>query len=229
MEKKEPKIKKWWIIFVILLAVSIILFIIFPLLISLPIFFIFILPIIIFILIYKWIEKKLAAAIFTISICLNILLILIPITAGLLVLDLTSYAQDFTEKPKNIILINNEENPILGIKINSLNPQNSSIQQLSNTDLKNIKDKDEITIEFKKEAFKNVKLTNTEINITSEQALNALESNQTNQEMKTIIFFTLFQQAIKDDVAGFLIEGVKEGNIRIYPEKISVKVIRLLF
>ena len=99
MEKKEPKIKKWWIIFVILLAVSIILFIIFPLLISLPIFFIFILPIIIFILIYKWIEKKLAAAIFTISICLNILLILIPITAGLLVLDLTSYAQDFTEKP----------------------------------------------------------------------------------------------------------------------------------
>ena len=116
-EKKVSKFGIAWILFIVLIVLSIFSFVLLPLWLSSVLFVIVYLPILIFILIHKWIKKGFASFFFTFSIWLNILILIIPLIGGLVILDVSNFTKEFTNNPKYVVLQDN--NLVFGISIPS--------------------------------------------------------------------------------------------------------------
>src|SRR3989338_306022 len=106
-EEKKNKFSVLWIVLIVALVLAVLTFIIAPIYISLALFAIIYLPVMLYILIYKWLGRWFASAVFTFSVWLNILLIVIPIFGGLLILDVSKFSQEFLEQPKYIAIDDN--------------------------------------------------------------------------------------------------------------------------
>ena len=97
------KISKSWLLFLIISILSILsfVFISIPTLIT---FLILFLPILIYILLYKWIKLKFVSSVFTFSVWLNIILLLMPVTLGFLAMDIMDFSEQLQEEEKYIII-----------------------------------------------------------------------------------------------------------------------------
>ncbi len=106
-----------WIFLLVAVGLSILTFIFAPILISSILFLGIFLPIILYILIYKWLDRWFAALVFSFSVWLNILVILIPLIGGILAIDLYRFSQDFSSQNKYIALDDN--GLIFGVNLNN--------------------------------------------------------------------------------------------------------------
>lgn len=271
MDKKEvnKKIKLLgiaWIIFLVVFILTILTFIIAPLLISSILFVFIYLPVMIYILIYKWIGRWFVALVFSFSIWLNILIILIPILGGLLALDLMKFSEDFAEDTKYMII--NDNVPIFGARFDSLdvNQQSTNAESpltvLSTEQMSQIKSeidsevKDKIIFLVEKEVFRDVdqiQIQDLGITITKDEIFELLRANDPNEflvnkfsqernmpkalirsqlsdlgnadQIKALGLLLLFQKTIETNGPKYLIEELKNGNIKIYPKRTSLNIL----
>jgi energy-coupling factor transporter transmembrane protein EcfT len=192
MEKDSSKIA--WIILGILVLISIILFIFIPLIISLLILFFLFLPAIIYILWYKLTSKWILSIFLTL---LSMFLILI-ITIGLFALDLKNFSDDVMEKPKFVLLKENNE-LIFGFKIEGKSqPDLNSTQTLNKEDLNSIQEeinkkvKDKIILVIDENFFKSVeklKVPGVNLVLTKQQAFDLLKSDDPGSHIINILGF----------------------------------------
>ena len=226
------KISKSWLLFLIISILSILsfVFISIPTLIT---FLILFLPILIYILLYKWIKLKFVSSVFTFSVWLNIILLLMPVTLGFLAMDIMDFSEQLQEEEKYIII---GEEALFGIKISSYNSDYNIIKK---EDLLKIdkNSKDKITIVIRKETFRNVKniKIGDNLEISQDEVFSILSNNQISsiisnlltskedkEDAQTKIFFLLIGETLENTNPEFLAEEIKNGNIKIYPERFSI-------
>src|SRR3989339_1993553 len=226
------KISKSWLLFLIISILSILsfVFISIPTLIT---FLILFLPILIYILLYKWIKLKFVSSVFTFSVWLNIILLLMPVTLGFLAMDIMDFSEQLQEEEKYIII---GEEALFGIKISSYNSDYNIIKK---EDLLKIdkNSKDKITIVTRKETFRNVKniKIGDNLEISQDEVFSILSNNQISsiisnlltskedkEDAQTKIFFLLIGETLEHTNPEFLAEEIKNGNIKIYPERFSI-------
>jgi len=253
MEKEEKKVTKKsglgiaWIILLVVLGLAILTFIIAPLMISGLIFIILYLPVMLYILIYKWIDRWFAAIVFTFSIWLNILVILIPITGGLL---------DFAAQPKYVLLEDNT--PFFGLTLNT-NSDSQQFAVLNNNQLDEVKSeitsevKDKVIFVVNKEVFRDIdtiQVPDLGITITKDEIFDLLKSDNPNRilirklspgsslpaemrssnpgsgdQIKAMALMLLLQKTIEQNGAEYLVDELKDGNIKVYPKRASLNIL----
>jgi len=252
MEEPQKKKKKGWITLGIVFIITILIFIIAPISISLFIFLGISLPIILNILIYKWIKKKFAATIFSFSIWLNIIILLIPIIAGLVVYDLFQFSKEASTQPKYIVLEDN--NLIFGIKITSFDfnmnelTNNRSVEILTTRDLQELQKeikkgvKNKIVLLIDKEIFRDIhqiKIDELNLRISKQDAFRILNNEDPRtviseiplgielpkDKIKAAVLFLLVKELIVEKKPEEFISELKNKNIKIYPERLSLKIL----
>lgn len=265
MDDKKRGLGASWIILFITVGLTILTFIFLPLIISIIIFAAVYLPTTLYILIYKWIDRWFAALVFSFSIWLNIMLIIIPLIGGLVALDLMSFSKDLAEDPKYIILDDN--GLIFGMSLDSIgligeqqtgNRQSPTltIDQLAQiqNDINEDTLENKIVFKIEKEFFRNIdEIQIEQLGITAtkdeiitmltaedpsailEEKLSStigvpgLELDQLgdidNEQIKTMAFFLLIQKTIEQEGTDYIIKELKNDNIKIYPEKTSLKML----
>ena len=255
-EKTKRSLGIAWVVLLAVVLLTILTFIFVPLWISLICFIVIYSPTILYILIYKWIKRWFAAAVFSFSIWLNILIILIPVAGGLLFLDLNNFKDNFETQPKYLAI---EDNGIIfAAKINSLELSEESFKVLTpgeitslQTEINNNLVQDKMIFLVNKEVFnvvETIQQPETGITLTREEAFNLIKSEDpfeilrskmpanipsqllTNMNLssETIKIFTLallLQETIKKGGPEYLINELKSGNIKIYPERTSLKIL----
>lgn len=246
--EESKTIGKSWITFIIVLIISILNFIFIPLPFSLISFSILFLPIIIYIIIYKWIKLRFASVVFTFSVWLNIIILIIPILIGFVAIDLMHFADEIKTSEKYILI--EDKAPIFGVKYEETNHIEDSFKPLTKSELQNLKNnqKNKIIISLNKEVFRNVNKITIEDKITISKEdifllLNAdektssifdklfqnIQIEEINQfsleKIKTMAFLLLMRKTLEENSPEFLIKELKAGNIKIYPERLSVKLL----
>lgn len=267
--KQETKKRSFgiaWIFLLIIIALAILTFVFVPILISSILFIAIYLPIIVYILIYKWINRWFAALVFSFSIWLNIVILIIPIAGGLLALDLMHFSKDFANSPKYVALDDN--GLIFGMNLDSLNfgeqstnrvaAQNqiltqSQLDQLQTEINSGVRDK--IVFVIKKDVFRNVGSINIQdvgITVSKDEIIDLLKTNDPNgflinrlqegrqglpagilgqqiqqnpEQIKMLAFLLLVQKTIEKGGSEYLIDEIKNSNIKIYPERKSLKIL----
>ena len=262
MEKEEKKVTKKsglgiaWIILLVVLGLAILTFIIAPLMISGLIFIILYLPVMLYILIYKWIDRWFAAIVFTFSIWLNILVILIPVAGGLLALDLIEFSKDFAAQPKYVLLEDNT--PFFGLTLNT-NSDSQAFEVLNNNQLDEVKSeitsevKDKVVFVVNKEVFRDIdtiQVPDLGITVTKDEIFDLLKSDNPNRilirklsqgsnlpaemmssnpgssdQIKAMALMLLLQKTIEQNGAEYLIDELKDGNIKVYPKRASLNIL----
>ncbi len=226
MESK--KVIKITLVTTILL--SIIGFIVLPILWSISLFLTIFLPILLYLGVYVWIKKRFASVIFSLSIWVNIIIILIPIALGLIIWDISEFSKEFQEKPK-YILLNDKDKILFGININSLDLNGKDpiriLEKEESLRIKNEiknKPKDKIIIEIDKEIFRNINSIEIDNKTINKEEINRiLESN--NNELKNIILLKLVEEKLKTEGVKSLVNDLKENRISIYPKRLSVEIL----
>ncbi len=230
IEELKKKIGIAWFVLGIAAILSIATFIAAPIHISMLLFIVIYLPAIVYVLIFKWLKKWLPAAVFSFSVWLNIVIIIIPVFAGLTALDLSNFSKDLQENPKIIALT--EEEIVFAFKINDISFDLSSITKNSiemidngeletlNKDIRKNKVKDKIVFVVKEELFENIKQVNiprTEIVLTREQALQIIKEDDPKEYINENLGLQLrsfgdYGSEIKSFVFILLLEEALEEN-----------------
>ncbi len=230
IEELRKKIGIAWFVLIIAAILSIVTFIAAPIHISMLLFIIIYLPAIVYVLIFKWLKKWLPAAVFSFSVWLNIVIIIIPVFAGLTALDLSNFSKDLQENPKIIALA--EEEIVFAFEINDISFDLSSITKNSiemidngeletlNKDIRKNKVKDKIVFVVKEELFENVKqidVPRTEIVLTREQALQIIKEDDPKEYINENLGLQLrsfgdYGSEIKSFVFILLLEEALEEN-----------------
>ncbi|MBS3152653.1 hypothetical protein J4230_04555 [Candidatus Woesearchaeota archaeon] len=257
-----------WIIFIATIIIIVLTFMFTPLWIASILFLIIYLPVLIFILILKWIKRGFASVVFTFSVWLNVIILIIPIFGGLLVLDLMSFSQQFSSSPKYIVL-DDANSLIFGINLESQSSSGdliSGYQILTQQQLNNIQNeinqnniKDKVVFLIKKDVFRNineipVKELSTTISkdtifeliksddpakIIAESVMKDSTQGLTDglikeelrkqfgntDQVKSLAVLLLVETALEREGPKYFIDELKSGNIKIYPEKLSVKIL----
>ncbi len=250
MEEQKKNIFKRlgaaWIVFLITLVLSLLFFLVFSLLVALVFFLAFFLPVLLYILIYKWIKRWFAALVFGFSLWLNLMVILIPVTGFIIFLDVKDFADTFETSPKYLIL--QDKVPIVGVKFDSLdNVDPSKLQSLNRQELSQVQAeinsevKNKIIITVDKEVFRDITTVQVKelggITFTKDELMQLLNSgnlpqtlsnlgiNQPIEKVKVMTLLVLLQKTVETKGAEYLVNELKEGNIKIYPEKASVNLL----
>lgn len=230
IEELKKKIGIAWFVLIIAVILSIATFIAAQIHISMLLFIIIYLPVIVYVLIFKWLKKWLPAAVFSFSVWLNIVIIIIPVFAGLTALDLSNFSKDLQENPKIIALA--EEEIIFAFKVNDISFDLSSITKNSiemigngeletlNKDIRKNKVKDKIVFVVKEELFEDIKQVNvprTEIALTREQALQIIKEDDPKEYINENLGLQLrlfgdYGSEIKSFVFILLLEEALEEN-----------------
>ncbi len=248
--KKQPKEKHQkdttpkrrgivgWIIVLVLVIASVLVFFLLPLFTAIGLVFIIFLPIILYILIYKWLKRWFASLFFS-----TILWILIVIAAAFIfgrvvINDVSQYAQTIQNNPQYVLLTDNG-NTFFATRIDSLD----QIQQtngeegyhiLSNKEILDLQKELSPDLENKavfvinKDTFRNVKTIEiSSFTFSREEAFGVLtEIDESRFELlgisldqaKISVFAALMQSLLEQNDISFLIEEVKKGNIQVYPK-----------
>lgn len=265
VEKGGNKIDIWWIVFLVIIIITILTFIIAPIFYSLLLLIIIYLPIIIYILIYKWIKRWFAASVFSFSIWLNLVILLIPIIGGYLALDISNFYQEVKNKPSYIAISDNElifagrldliQNALTNSQTDDLILSKKETKDLQNEINNNLKDKTVFVID--KKVFRivdKIEISEFEIFLTKDQALEILKSDDpinyltsqldlpplvagiideeikdsktiTPENIKGIMVLLLLQETIKKGGTEYLIDELKNNNIKIYPKRASINLL----
>ena len=206
--------------------------------------------------------------VFTFSVWLNVIILIIPIFGGLLVLDLMSFSQQFSSSPKYIVL-DDANSLIFGINLESQSSSGdliSGYQILTQQQLNNIQNeinqnniKDKVVFLIKKDVFRNineipVKELSTTISkdtifeliksddpakIIAESVMKDSTQGLTDglikeelrkqfgntDQVKSLAVLLLVETALEREGPKYFIDELKSGNIKIYPEKLSVKIL----
>ncbi len=255
IEELKKKIGLSWFFLIVSVILSIITFIAAPIHISMLFFIIIYLPVIIYVLIYKWLKKWVPASVFTFSIWLNIVIIIIPIFAGLAALDLSDFSKEFEKNPKIIALLEDEE-IVFAFQIDEISLSGltgDGVQVLADEDvtildreIRKNKVKDMVVFVVKEELFNSVSQINvpdTEITLTKEQVLELIKSddpsNHISEELnlnqaqfrkygKNIGAFAmilLLEEVLEKDGPEVFVRELKNENILIYPKRFSVQLL----
>ena len=264
-EKSNKHLDTAWIFFIGIITLSILAFIIAPFWLSGILFLLVFLPTLISILIFKWIKKGFATVIFTFSIWLNVMILIIPIFGGLLAIDLMNFSKDFSNQPKYIALQDN--NLVFGIDLQTktgsqFGTNGFSVmtrQQLSETqneiNQKSIKEK--IVFIVKKEVFRNIDTVVVKDlgSVPKDTIFDLLKSDDPNKflidvlannvqgippelvkqqfskelgngdQIKTMALLLLTEATLEKEGPTYFIDELKNGNIKIYPERASLNIL----
>jgi len=255
IEDLKKKIGIAWFILILAAILSVITFIAAPIHISMLIFIIIYLPVIVYVLILKWIKRGLPAIIFSLSVWLNVVIIIIPIFAGLTALDLSNFSEEFQENPKIIALADDEI--ISAIQINDLSfdlsTAKNNIKALNKEELKTLnkevsknKVKDRIVFVVKEELFEGINqvdISGTEIMLTKEQAIEIIKADNSEgyatkelglraslfddyeKSAGAFVFMLLLEETLEKNGPEFFVKELKKENIIIYPERFSVNLL----
>ncbi len=255
IEELKKKIGMAWFVLILAAIFSIITFIAAPIHISMLIFIIIYLPVIVYVLILKWIKRGLPAIIFSLSVWLNVVIIIIPVFAGLTALDLSNFSEEFQENPKIIALADDEI--ISAIQINDLsfdlNTAKNNIKALDKEELSTLnkevsrnKVKDRIVFVIKEELFEDIRqvdISGTEIVLTKEQAMEIIRAGSSGGDTAkelglrvslfddygksagAFVFILLLEETLEKNGPEFFVRELKKENIMIYPERFSVNLL----
>lgn len=263
--KEYKKLDAWWVILLITLALTILTFLFATLFYSLLLFTIIYLPIILYILIYKWTKRWFVAGVFSFSIWLNIIILIIPIAGTYLAFDISNFYSDLKNNPSYIAINDNGlifagrldliQGAFKDRETKDLILKKSELTNLQKEINNNLKDKtvfildkkvfrivDKITIEeFKislttNQVLETIKSDDPIKHLTSQLDLPEILADIINEEIKNsktitlenikgILFILLLQETIKKGGTEYLIEEIKDGNIKIYPERLSVSLL----
>ena len=255
IEDLKKKIGIAWFILILAAILSVITFIAAPIHISMLIFIIIYLPVIVYVLILKWIKRGLPAIIFSLSVWLNVVIIIIPIFAGLTALDLSNFSEEFQENPKIIAFADDEI--ISAIQINDLSfdlsTAKNNIKVMNKEELNTLnkevsrnKVKDRIVFVIKEELFEGIKqvdISGTEIMLTKEQAIEIIKADDSEgyatkelglraslfddyeKSAGAFVFMLLLEETLEKNGPEFFVKELKKENIIIYPERFSVNLL----
>jgi len=219
--------------------------------------------VILFILILKWIKKGVATAIFTFSVWLNIVILIVPIIGGFVALDLMNFSKELTNNPKYIILQENK-NFVFGINFEGQDIKNYTLlttEQLNSIrkEINKNKVKDKIVFVVNEEVFRSIenipikeagttisKITiirilksdypidvlvdNLPKELTQGVSRTVIEDKLSEQfgslrEIKVMAALLLVEAALEKQGPKYFIDELKNGNIAVYPERFSLKLL----
>jgi len=242
----DKKISTSSIVLLVFLGLSILSFVFLSIFVSAALFLFVFLPVILFILIRKWISKTFASLVFSTSAWLNIVLIAIPLIAGLIVLDIKDFSQELSNNNKVLALQDNDL--VFAAEFKNFEDM-KNIKIYSSAELQSFKSNappsNKVVILIDKSFFDSV--TNLKIMgmtlsrdemfrfISSSnpeelirQKVGVVPSSVKPDELKLILLVNMAQDVIKRNSPNFLISSYKADKIKIYPYHFSLELIKYL-
>lgn len=191
MSNKGAMIGTSWIVLIAASILGILTFLFAPVYIAIIMFIVLFLPIILFILINAWVKRWVVSTVFTFSVWLNIVILIIPLFVGLAAMDISKFAESLSEDPKYLAL--RDDQIFFAVKIDSASfglediVLGNSFKVLPENELEDLKKEIKSGVENKvvfvleKEFFRNtigVDLEEYNIRLTKDQVFAVLKSEQ---------------------------------------------------
>ncbi|HLC86606.1 MAG TPA: hypothetical protein VJG30_04940 [Candidatus Nanoarchaeia archaeon] len=242
-------ISKSTIVLLVVVILSILAFLFLPLLLAVAVFLAVLLPVIIFVLIKKWISKTFASVVFSFSVWLNIVIVLIPLFAGFAALNFAEFSKSLSSNDKVIAIDDNglifafqfkDFNNVQSVKIYSSRELKNLRENLASDNLNNL-----MIFIINKKIFDPVKsISMSGIVLSNDEAFEFLASEDSNaflskklgaaqkdissDNMKVMAVFKLFEGILNENSAIYIVSSYKSGLIEVYPDYFSLRLIKYL-